>query len=125
MNQERLAIVIAIVFTALCGFVALAIDIGHMVMVKAELQRTADAGALAGAAGLVPYNNPGPNETPNWVKGQTKARTIVNNAANKADNQTFTITATAVNLWILVFKTTRRLCTTPPSPLLPLFAQLT
>ena len=100
------AIVIAIVLTALSGFVALAFDIGHMVMVKAELQRTADAGALAGAAGLAPYNNPGPNETPNWVNGQLRAQTVVNDAANKADNQIFTIAATAVNYgyW----------CLTPP-----------
>ena len=85
------AIIVALVLTALCGFVALAFDIGHMVMVKAELQRTADAAALAGVTGLVPYNNPGPNQMPNWVQGQAKAHTIINNAANKADNQTFTI----------------------------------
>ena len=97
------AIVIAIVLTALCGFVALAFDIGHMVMVKAELQRTADAAALAGVTGLVPYNNPGPNAMPNWVAGQAKAHTIINNAANKADNQTFTITdgTVAYGYWLL------------------------
>ena len=63
------AIVIAIIFTVLCGFVALAVDFGHMVMVKAELQRTADAAALAGVTGLVPYTGPGPNQTPNWANG--------------------------------------------------------
>ena len=63
------AVIIAIVFAVLCGFIGLAVDIGHMIMVKAELQRTADAGALAGVAGLVPYNNPGPDQTPNWVQG--------------------------------------------------------
>lgn len=100
------AIIIAIVLTALSGFVALAFDISHMVMVKAELQRTADAGALAGAAGLAPYNNPGPNETPNWINGQLRAQTVVNNAANRADNQIFTIAASAVDYgyW----------CLTPP-----------
>ena len=85
------AIIVAIVFTALCGFVGLAVDIGHMVMVKAELQRTADAGALAGVTGLVPYTGPGPDQTPNWDQGEAKAHTIISNAANKADNQTFTI----------------------------------
>jgi len=84
--------VIAIVLTALCGFVGLAVDYGHMVMVKAELQRTADAGALAGATGLVPYNNPGPNQMPNWVQGRNKAHAIINNAANQADNLMFSIT---------------------------------
>jgi uncharacterized membrane protein len=97
------AIVIAIVFALLCGFVGLAVDIGHMVTVKAELQRTADAGALAGATGLLPYNNPGPNQMPNWIQGQNKAQSIINNAANLADNQTFTTTDSTViyGYWLL------------------------
>jgi Flp pilus assembly protein TadG len=86
-------IVCAIALVALCGFVALALDFGHFVMAKAELQRTADAAALAGATGLVPYINPGPTtQTPNWVQAQQKAHTIINNAANQADNYTFSIT---------------------------------
>jgi len=97
------ALFIAIVFAVLCGCVGLAVDIGHMVMVKAELQRTADAAALAGVTGLVPYNNPGPNQIPNWVQAQYKAHVIINNAANKADNQIFTITDGTVlyGYWLL------------------------
>jgi Flp pilus assembly protein TadG len=85
------AIIVALALTALSGFVALGFDIGHMIMVKAELQRTADAAALAGVTGFVPYNNPGPNAIPNWVAGQAKAHTIISNAANEADNQAFSI----------------------------------
>jgi hypothetical protein len=85
------AVVFALVFLVLCGFVALALDIGHIVMVKSELQRTADASALAGATGLVPYNDPGPNQTPNWVQGVNKAHAIINNPANQVDNQQFSI----------------------------------
>jgi hypothetical protein len=97
------AIFIAIVLTVLCGFAGIAIDIGHMVMVKAELQRTADAAALAGATGLVPYNNPGPNQMPNWANAIQKAHTIINNVANKADGQNFTITDGTVlyGYWLL------------------------
>jgi Flp pilus assembly protein TadG len=93
------AIVIAIILTALCGFVGLAVDIGHMVMVRAELQRTADSGALAGVAGLRPYNN----QTPNWINGQSNAHAIINNAANKADNQQFSNTDSTVlyGYWLL------------------------
>ena len=36
----------------LLSFVALAIDVGYMVVVKNELQNVADAGALAGARQL-------------------------------------------------------------------------
>jgi hypothetical protein len=97
------AVVIAIVLAVLCGFAGLAVDIGHIVMVKAELQRTADAAALAGASGLVPYNNPGPNQIPNWIQGQSKAHTFVSNAANKADNQQFSDTDGTVlyGYWLL------------------------
>lgn len=102
-ESGAVAIVFALILTALCGFAALAFDIGHIIMVKAELQRTADAAALAGAMGLVPYSNPGPNQTPNWLQGQDKAHVIINNAANEADNQTFTLTDGAVlyGYWLL------------------------
>jgi Flp pilus assembly protein TadG len=87
------AIVFALTLTALCGFVALALDVGHLVMVRAELQRTADAAALAGATGLVPYTNPGPTtQTPNWLQAQQKAHIIINNAANQVDNYNFSLT---------------------------------
>ena len=49
------AIFFALTLSVLCGFVALAFDVGHMVMVRTELQRTADAAALAAVTGLVPY----------------------------------------------------------------------
>ena len=97
-------IVFAIIFAALCGFVALAVDIGHIVTAKSELQRTADAAALAGAMGLVPYTDPGPtNQTPNWLQGQSKAHEIISNAANEVDNQTFTLTdgTVAYGYWSL------------------------
>jgi Flp pilus assembly protein TadG len=95
------AVIIAIVLAVLCGVIGLAVDIGHMVMVKGELQRTADAGALAGAAGLAPYNNPGPNQTPNWVQGQNKANAIITNSANTADNQIITDGTVLGGYWLL------------------------
>ena len=61
------AIIIALIFSVLCGFVALAVDVGHMVVVKAELQRAADAGALSGVLGLVPYTGSYPILTPDWL----------------------------------------------------------
>jgi Flp pilus assembly protein TadG len=91
------AIVIALIFAVLCGFMGLALDIGHMVNAKSELQRTADAAALAGAMGLVPYTNPNTNpgsntQTPNWLEAQSAAHRIIQNPANEVDNQTFTLT---------------------------------
>jgi hypothetical protein len=86
------AIVFALILVALGGFVALALDIGHIVRTKSELQRTADAAALAGAMGLMPYIDPGgPSQAPNWVNGQNQAHAMISNSANEADNQAFTI----------------------------------
>ena len=87
-DSGAVAIVFALVFTALCGFVALAVDIGHVVRVKAELQRTADAAALAGAMGLLPYIDTG-TPTPNWSQGQSTSHTIISNAANQVDDKAF------------------------------------
>ncbi len=97
------SVVFALTFTVLCGFAALAFDLGHIIMVQGELQRTADAAALAGVTGFMPYNNPGPNQTPNWLQGQQKAHAIINNAANLADNQQFSIAEGTVlyGYWLL------------------------
>jgi Flp pilus assembly protein TadG len=46
----------AILIVMLLGFCGLAIDVGHYVLVKNELQRAADAGALAGVRALFPAN---------------------------------------------------------------------
>ncbi len=85
------AIFFALTLSVLCGFVALAFDVGHMVMVRAELQRTADAAALAGVTGLVPYTGSVP-QTPAWASGVAKAHAMISNPANKADNLQFTDT---------------------------------
>jgi hypothetical protein len=54
LNNQRgvSAVIIAICLFMLVGFVALAIDVGHLYVAKNELQNAADAGALAGAMNL-------------------------------------------------------------------------
>ena len=51
-EQGVSAVIVAICLFALVGFVALAIDVGHLYVVRNELQNAADAGALAGARHL-------------------------------------------------------------------------
>ena len=97
-ESGAVAVFVAITFIVLCGFVSLALDLGHIVMVKGELQRTADAAALAGVMGLLPYTNPGVGtQTPNWLQGQSKAHGIINNAANVADDSRFSTTEGTVS----------------------------
>ena len=50
--------IFALMLTVLCGFVALSVDVGNLVLTKSELQKAADAGALAGARDLTPSSKP-------------------------------------------------------------------
>ena len=100
-ESGAVAVIVAIVFAVLCGFGALAFDIGHMVMVKAELQRTADAAALAGAMGLAPYSGTGTSLMPDWATGEQKANDIISNTANKADSQLITAKTVNHGYWLL------------------------
>jgi Flp pilus assembly protein TadG len=86
------AVIFALIFTTICGFAALAFDVGHIIMVRAELQRTADAAALGGVTGLVPYSNPGPNQSPYWANAEAKAHTLIHATANESDNLVFSST---------------------------------
>ncbi|MDP2047069.1 MAG: pilus assembly protein TadG-related protein [Deltaproteobacteria bacterium] len=89
-ESGAVAVYFLLIFSVICGIGGIVIDYGNMVRVRAEVQRTADAAALAGAAGLVPYTNPGAfTQTPNWANGVTKAHTMISNAANEADNLQF------------------------------------
>jgi Flp pilus assembly protein TadG len=88
-ESGAVAIYFALILSVLCGIAGLVVDYGNMVRVRAEVQRTADAAALAGAIGLAPYTELTPVPTPNWSQGQAKAHTMISNAANKADNLQF------------------------------------
>lgn len=48
-------VLVATAITVLVGFCALTIDLGSMYLVRTELQRAADAAALAGVTQLTPY----------------------------------------------------------------------
>ncbi|MEJ2098669.1 MAG: pilus assembly protein TadG-related protein [Desulfobacterales bacterium] len=61
------AVIIAICLLILVGFVALAIDVGHLYVAKNELQNAADAGALAGAMNLFTEDMTSINEAANQI----------------------------------------------------------
>ena len=68
----------AIGLVVFLGFAALTLDIGHMVSVRGELQKAADAGALAGARALY-LTAPAPN----WANGATVgAETVQKNSVD-------------------------------------------
>lgn len=72
-NKGAVAVIVGICIFTLVGFAALAIDIGHLILVRGELQNAADAGALAGAQVLFSFDgtdvsiNTGANTTAQQV----------------------------------------------------------
>ena len=102
-QDGAIAIVIALLLPVLLGFAGLAVDIGHMYAVDAQLKNAADAGALRGAKVLVPYTgSPG---TPNWAEAMIKAPQAVN--LNSADGKPLTQSTVTYGYWSFL--------TTPPS----------
>jgi Flp pilus assembly protein TadG len=100
-ESGAVAVYFLLIFSALCGIGGLVVDYGNLVRVRAEVQRSADAAALAGAAGLAPYT--GSPQTPAWASGEAKAHTMISNVANRADNLQFTATegTVAYGYWLL------------------------
>jgi hypothetical protein len=73
------------------GGAALTIDIGHLVTVQGELQRAADAGALAGARSLWPRILPiltNPPTDPDCALARTWATNSASNENNKVNGST-------------------------------------
>jgi hypothetical protein len=83
----------ALGITALMGVAALALDIGRMLTIKSELQRNADAGALAGARSLWPSALPiatNPPYQPDCATAQNVALSVSTSANNKVDGAILT-----------------------------------
>jgi Flp pilus assembly protein TadG len=75
-QSGSVALLTGIVIFVLLGCAALALDIGHMVMVESQLRKAADAGALAGARGMWPQVLP--------VTADTTVTPNYDNAVNTA-----------------------------------------
>jgi Flp pilus assembly protein TadG len=86
----------AIGMVVLLGLGALTLDIGHMVAAKSELQKAADAGALAGARAL---NLVAP--APNWTNGSNVADATVKQ--NKLDGKLLTKCTIQTGYWDLTW----------------------
>lgn len=73
---------------------AIAIDVGHIVIVRNELQNAADAAALAGAAKLYP-----PNPNPQWSNAVSNGTTAI--ALNKAGGKSLSTGNVQAGYWNL------------------------
>ena len=61
-NRGQILVLFTLSLVVLIGFAALGVDVGYMYSVRHDLQRCADAGALAGASRFIP----GPGEIGGW-----------------------------------------------------------
>lgn len=93
-QSGAIAVSAAIAMVVLLGIAALALDIGHMMSVKSELQKAADAGALAGARALQLIA-----PVPNWTNGQNVATATVKE--NKVDATLLTDCVVQTGYWDL------------------------
>jgi Flp pilus assembly protein TadG len=96
-QSGAVVIIAALGMVVLLGFMALATDIGHLVSVKSELQKAADAGALAGARALCPAS--GPPLPVNWSNGVSAATQTV--LENQADGSLLTNPTVQAGYWNL------------------------
>jgi hypothetical protein len=90
-------VLVASSLAILIGFVALAIDIGHLLVVRNELHNASDAAALAGASYLIPQNPPPPPAPPDWATATTQATSAI--GMNKSDGVTLTTGTVQVGYW--------------------------
>jgi len=82
-SRGAVAPITIVLMVAFFALLAIVIDLGHLMLVRNQLQNAADAGALAGARALFLNNS---TSTPAWATGQAAAIATVQ--ANKADTLT-------------------------------------
>lgn len=102
-NKQKgaVAVMMALLLPVLIGFTALAIDIGNLMVARAELQTAADAAALAAAPCLWRRAECG-NLTatePDWATAEQKARDSV--ALNKVQGVTVQVGEASSGYWNL------------------------
>lgn len=96
-NNERgaVAVMVAIVLTVLVGFTALALDMGHALVARNQLQNASDAAALAGARALgVIYDGMSGSLTGYTLTAGQVATIMSAASAAGADNQAAGVTVT-------------------------------
>jgi len=78
---------VAVALVAVLSVAALALDVGHVYVVRTQLQNAADAAALSGASRLWPHSG-SPVSTPQWSAAEAAASTTA--PTNSADGSLLT-----------------------------------
>ena len=105
-NRGAVAAITIIMMVVFFALLAIVTDLGHLMLVRNQLQNAADAGALAGAGALYSTG------TLNWTTGQNAATQMV--LLNKADTLTLPNPVVQAGVW-----NTTWTAATAPANLLP------
>ena len=93
------AIIVGLCMVVLIGITAMALDIGHLYVVRGELQNAADATALAAAAHVYPRAPSAAPASPNWAAARAAAHTDI--ALNKSGGTSLADCTAATGYWNL------------------------
>jgi hypothetical protein len=104
-QSGAMAVMAALLVVVLLSVSALAVDYGYMAWVRGELQKAADAGALAGARVL------GSATKPDWSTGQATATSMVQK--NKAAGKLLTDCQVDYGYWSMLTHTLQSYTITP------------
>jgi Flp pilus assembly protein TadG len=99
-NESGVIFVLVIIsLLVLLGFAALAIDVGHLMVVRNELQNAADATALAAANNFYPKSPTSSPTTPDWYGAEATASNTI--GVNKSDGIALTECDVLTGYWDL------------------------
>ncbi len=106
------AVIAGLAMASLVALSGLVYDVGHLTIVKTELQRAADAAALAGARALASYNTPNTQLSPiYWNNASPAAWSAL--AANRVDGLQLSEAVIEVGYWNLEQKIMQATSITP------------
>jgi hypothetical protein len=100
-QSGAMSLAVALFLAVVVAAAALGIDFSRLAWVQSELEKAADAGALAGARLLVPAT--GGDSTPDWLAGQEMALQTVQR--NRADAQPLSQAQVEYGYWNMATKT--------------------
>lgn len=97
-NESGVVVIyVALILSILLGFASLAIDVGHLMVVRNELQNASDAAALAGASCLYPQTPSGSPSPPDWSTAESRATSAI--VLNKSGGVTLTDIVVETGYW--------------------------
>lgn len=116
MNSQKgsVTVIAAAGILMILGMVGLAVDLGHLYVVKSELRRAADAGAMAGVRSLFPYplSSASLPLTPNCTAARSQGQTICQ--ANLVEGEASTIAYLQCGSWNWAANSFSQGCSTDP-----------